>query len=190
MQILHLVGDTVDNALLFDNATTFVGGVITTPDGIFPAAPSGESYMQQEGAGVGWKLVSGALVRPPARALPVLSKDQLSAYANAFQWRHATGGHNVTIGGSPHLFATDNVSLSLMTGKAVRFMQPGAPTSVNWQIASGFVTISAADFAAAADNIADWVQSTFDALGVVLAAITAGTITTAAEVDAATWPTS
>lgn len=108
----------------------------------------------------------------------------LTAYANAKQWKIAVGGHSVTINGAAVFFATDETSFSLITGKAARLQLSGAPASVDWQTGpTTFVTIAAADFIAAAANVADWMQSTWDVLKQVLAAITAGTITTMAQVD-------
>lgn len=117
----------------------------------------------------------------------------LIVYANAKQWALATGGFTVTIAGSPRTFLTDTESQGLMTGKAVRFMQAGAPASTQWQFATGFVTIAAADFLAAATAIADFVQATFDTLNAVMAAINSSQITTREQVDTpppgiAPWP--
>jgi hypothetical protein len=51
-----------------------------------------------------------------------------------------------------------------------------------------FTTIAAADFLTAATTIADFVQSTFNTLATVLSVISAGTITTFAEIHSASWP--
>lgn len=188
MNIQHVTNNVVDNVFLVDDASTLVNGVLTTPDGPFPAPQSGEVYMSQAGAGIGWTL-SGGVLSAPAVTPRVLSKTELAAYANELQWRLATGGHTVSVAGTPRRFATDLTSQALITGKAVRFEQASPPASVAWQFESGFVTISAADFLTAAVAIADWVQSTFDALPAVLAAIASGSITTTAQVDSASWPT-
>ena len=112
------------------------------------------------------------------------------AYANAKQWALATGGHAVTVGGASHVFATDPTSLTMMGGKVARLAQPSPPTSFNWQTPDGsWLVIAAADFPAIAASCADFVQATFDALKIVEAQIAAGTITTTAQVDAASWPT-
>ncbi len=129
----------------------------------------------------------------PATGLTPPTTAQLIAYANAKQWALATGGYTVTltpVGGSATalLWATDPISQALVTGKAVRLQQTGAPTSTVWQFPTGFETLAAADFIAVAMQIADFVQATFTALEPVLAAIAAGTITAAAQIDAAAWP--
>jgi len=125
----------------------------------------------------------------PATGLAVMTTADLAAYANAKQWALATGGHAVTIGGVPHLFATNVESMTLMDGKVSRLSQPNPPASFNWQLDSGFVNIPAAEFVVAATSCADFVQATFDVLFPMLAEIAAGTITTTAQIDAAAWPT-
>lgn len=125
--------------------------------------------------------ITAALSAPPAMAM-------LLAYANAKQWALATGGYTIMVNSAPLVFPSDVVSMGLITGKAARLAQPNPPASFDWQTPTGFVTIAAADFISVATQIADFVQSTFTALAVVFAAIEAGTITTNAEVDAASWP--
>lgn len=112
----------------------------------------------------------------------------LAAYANAKQWDLATGGYTITVNSAPLVFPSDVVSMGLITGKAARLAQPNPPASFDWQTPAGFVTIAATDFIIVATQIADFVQLTFNALAAVFAAIAAGTITTTAEVDAASWP--
>lgn len=131
-----------------------------------------------------WRIVNGA-VTVDLSAL----KPQLVAYANAKQWALATGGYTATIAGAAVRFATSETAQVLIAGKAQRFALPNAPASVAWQTGpTDFVTIAAADFVTAATRIADFVQSTFDALQAVLEAVASGAITTTAEIDAAAWP--
>lgn len=160
-----------------------------------PLDPSGsawnEAALHALGAStVSWPAGQGPVVDPAidltgyAAAATAQAQAALIAYANAKQWKIATGGHSVTIGGSSVRFATDETSYSLMTGKAARLQLSGAPATTNWQIAdTTFVSIATADFIAAAANVADWMQSSWDVLEQVLAAISAGTITTTAAVD-------
>lgn len=128
----------------------------------------------------------------PAEVLALLdtgpSKERLKAYANAEQWRRATGGYTATIDGTSHFFPTDETSYNLMTGKAKRLDQPGAQDPFRWQLPAGYISISVADFRTVAVAIADYMQATFDALEPILDAIDAGTITTFAEIDTASWP--
>jgi hypothetical protein len=124
---------------------------------------------------------------PPTGLTPPTSA-MLNAHANAKQWALATGGYTITVNSVPLFFPTDIVSMALITGKAARLAQPNPPASFAWQMPAGFVTIASADFILVATQIADFVQSTFNTLQVVFAAIAAGTITTTAEIDAAAWP--
>lgn len=124
----------------------------------------------------------------PPTGLTTPTTATLAAYANAKQWALATSGYTITVNSAPLVFPSDVVSMGLITGKAARLAQPNPPVSFDWQTPTGFVTIAAADFISVATQIADFVQSTFTALAVVFAAIEAGTITTTAEVDAASWP--
>ena len=178
----------VHNSLIFDDTAQIQDNTITVQGQPPFPAPEGSTFFEHVGAaGIGWT-VDGSTFVAPVRVDPTWTKDQLFEYANRFQWNLACGGHNVTINGTPYLFPTDDVSVSLMTGKVVRLQLASAPTSVDWQLPSGFVTIASADFIVAAANIADWMQSTFEALKPVLAAIDAGTITTPVQVIAASWP--
>lgn len=137
------------------------------------------------GAQVGWAYASGVFSSPP---VPVPTGAQLIAYANVKQWSLATEGYTTTISGTTITFPTDVVSMGLITGKAARLAQPNPPASFAWQTPNGFVTIAATDFITAATQIADFVQSTFDALQSAFAGILDGTITTTAQVDALSWP--
>ncbi len=120
----------------------------------------------------------------PLTGLTPLTKNDLVTYANAHQWSLAIGGYTI----EGRLWATDVVSHGLITGKSVRLLQPGAPSSIRWQTSMGFETIQTADFLAAAVEIADFVQATFDALNLIVNAIEDGAITTYAEIDKASWP--
>lgn len=140
---------------------------------------------------LGWTYANGVFAAPAA---PAPTQAQLAAYANAKQWALATGGYTITLTpvGAPaaeaFVFATDATSYSLMTGKALRLQQANPPAATNWQFASGFASIATADFIAAAIEVADFMQATWNTLETVLATIAAGTITTMAEVDTAAWP--
>ncbi len=124
---------------------------------------------------------------PPTGLTPP-TQAQLIAYANSTQWGLATGGFTVTIASTACTFKTDDVSTGLITGKAVRLSQLSPPATINWQFVSGYVLITATEFIAAATQIADFVQATFDSLESVLASIASGAITTTAQVDSAAWP--
>lgn len=165
--------------LIFDAAGDVASGGYS-PDGTVPA---GATVCTQEQAQSphDWRLADGAIVAVPGNG-------KLIAYANERQWSLATAGYTVTIGGQRLQFATDPQSQALIAGKAQRFAQQPPLASVDWQFGGQFVTIAAADFVAAAVQVADFVQATFDALRIVLTGIEAGTIATPAEIDAAAWP--
>jgi hypothetical protein len=148
-------------------------------------AVNGPGSIAEDAAALDEALLAAGL---PASGLTDATKAMLLAYANAKQWALATGDYTITVNSAPLVFPSDVVSMGLITGKAARLAQPNPPASFEWQTPTGFVTIAAADFIAVATQIADFVQSTFNALAVVFAAIEAGTITTTAEIDAATWP--
>ena len=124
----------------------------------------------------------------PATSLAAPTQALLAAYANAKQWALATDGFTVTIASMARIFPTDVVSMGLITGKAARVGQPSPPATINWQFSDGFVSITAAEFLAAATQVADFVQATFDALEPILASIADGSTTTTTQVDAAAWP--
>lgn len=153
--------------------------------GVTIDAPANGRFMMQDGAGIGWLLADSALVAP-AEPVAAASPEQLVAYANAAQWRCATGGYQMTIAGDLIPFSTSEVAMNMIAGKVARLGQPGAPVTVNWQIGpTSFQEIAAADFIAASIEIADFVQATFDALPPIFAGIADGTITTTAQIDAA-----
>lgn len=156
--------------------------IVTTDDAAYRAWGGQPTRWPEDGEGAQTNAALQDVLTPYGRFVDPL------AYANAKQWALAVGGYTITISGTPIQFQTDPVSMGLITGKAARLAQPNPPASFDWQTPTGFVTIAAADFLAAATAIADFVQSTFTALAVVQAAIASGQITTIAGVDAAAWP--
>jgi hypothetical protein len=132
-----------------------------------------------------WQAVADAADAPPEQPLPPTIAE-LIGYANYAQWRKATGGCLVSISGESVPFSTSEAAMSLIAGKVSRLQQPNPPASVNWQVGpTTFKSIAAADFISASIEIADFIQSTFDELPAIFAAIAAGTYTTTAEIDAA-----
>ena len=190
MKRFQVIRDNVCvDVLAFDDAAQLDGNAIMVPgEPVFPA-PAGATFMQQDGAGPNWTLTGGVLVEP-VRVEPTRTKDELVEFANRFQWNLACGGHNVTINGNTYLFSTDAISIAMMSAKSARLLRDGAPATVEWQLDTGFVTLTAADLVATGTQIDDWRQTTFDALKPVLDAINAGTITSVAQIKAASWPAS
>ena len=114
----------------------------------------------------------------------------LPTYANTKQWGLATGGYTISFSGGPTVqFDTSADGIGLLNGKMTRLSQPNPPASFNWQTGpTVFTLLTAAQLTGASTKIDDFVQATFDALAVVLAGITGGTITTQAQIDTASWP--
>lgn len=172
-----------------DDATMGDDGTIHIPGDDTPHTPeAGSMFMAQDGAGIGWQLDGRTLVAPQVME-PEQSKPDLVDYANRQQWSLATGGHQVTIGGHDYLFPSDDVTMAMLVGKAMRLQGTNPPATVVWQMVDTFITISKDDFPALLNSMTDWQQSTFDALVPVLAAIDAGTIKTYTQVRNASWPT-
>lgn len=130
-----------------------------------------------------WLFDGEHFVQPTA---DTFSKAQLNAYANLRQWQAATGGHIVVIDGEPTAFSTSEASMSLLAGKTMRLQQPNPPATVKWQVGpTAFRDIPAAEFTAAATEVADFVQGTFDTLEELFGLIADGVVTTPAGIDAA-----
>jgi hypothetical protein len=118
-----------------------------------------------------------------APVAPTVTTDDLTAYAAAKRFAVETGG--IAVDGS-HI-ATDRASQSLITG-AYNYVKENPDATVNFKTPNGFVQLTASQMVVIANAVAAHVQACFAAEGTVDAAINAGTITTTAEIDAATWP--
>lgn len=108
----------------------------------------------------------------------------LPDYARNRSWEIRTGG--AVIGGVP--VRTKDTDIALIAGMALRAktaIENSEAKSFNFDSGAGIVTLDAAQAFAFATAVSDWVQATFDKRAEILAAITAGTITTRAQVDAA-----
>ncbi|WP_316196592.1 DUF4376 domain-containing protein [Bradyrhizobium sp. SZCCHNS3053] len=153
------------------------------PSTPLPGFGDGVIAVQNDLVGRDWTWDGAQLVPPP---VPEPTIGELIAYANVAQWQKATGGFPTNINGQEISFPTSTESLALINGKLSRFQQPNPPTSVLWQVsATEFITISADDFSSLAVSVADFVQSTFDHLQIVLGQILNGTITTKSQIDTA-----
>jgi hypothetical protein len=111
---------------------------------------------------------------------------QLVAYAQAKQNAIATGSIKVNIGtsGAPVYVeaAMDALSLAWLTG-AASIAGGNSSATLTWAQSTGPVTLTAAQTLTIYAAVQTFVQSTFAALGAVIAAINAGTITTTAQID-------
>jgi hypothetical protein len=109
----------------------------------------------------------------------------LISHANLSQMKKALGGVSVQLTDQVIQFSTDPVSMAFVNGKALRIQLPNPPATVNWQVGpTSFVAITSEDFITAAAHVADFIQSTFDALPGLFEKIENGEITTTAEIDA------
>ena len=107
----------------------------------------------------------------------------LYAYAAIKRYAVETGG--IVIDGMRVM--TDRQSQSLITG-AYNYVQANPDVTVKFKTAAGFVELTAAQMTAIANAVGAHVQASFAAEGEVDKQIIAGTITTAAEIDAFAWP--
>ena len=78
----HIAGGIVVNLMTLDPAASVSGGEIILPNGGVIAPPTGESYMAQSGAQIGWTLSGGSLVAPTPSA-PSIPLATLAAEAKA-----------------------------------------------------------------------------------------------------------
>lgn len=109
--------------------------------------------------------------------------EQLKAYATAKRFAVETGG--IVVDGVSIL--TDRES-QRMIADAASYVDRYAVATINFKSASGFVALTAAQIGAIAGAVGAHVQASFSAEMTVDAAIDAGTITTKADIDAASWP--
>jgi hypothetical protein len=122
---------------------------------------------------------------------------QLAAYAQYKQGVIMGGGISVNVGTTA---ATQNVEASTSTASlvllqgAAAMAQASSSATFQWVESTGVtVTLTAAQVLTILTAVTTFMQSTFSVLASVLAAITAGTITTKAQVDTppspiAAWP--
>lgn len=149
-------------------------GDMLHPDIVSTLTPAGAEVA------LGWHYDGDVFSAPP---VPVVTTADLLAYAAMRRWCVETGGVNV----SGTLLATDRESTGIMLGAVVwATMHPAATR--RWKALSGWVTLSAEQIIALGNAVAAHVQAAFDTEDTVVAGITAGTITTMAEIDAAAWP--
>ena len=114
---------------------------------------------------------------------PEAAKAQLMAYANAKQGAIEVGG--VTISGVP-VSTTDGGRIEL--SGAVSLAQLVPDHVFDWVTPTGKVSLTASQVIGVGQAVGLWVQTTYTALGNVIDAIIAGSITTKDQIDAAAWP--
>lgn len=124
-----------------------------------------------------WLFDGATFVQP---AVGAYTKAQLAAYAADARWRKEVGG--IVVSGSP--VATDRQSQSMLAGAHV-YVQANPAATIRWKGTDGFTTLDAAGVTALALAVGNHVQACFAAEAEIDAAITAGLITTLAEIDTA-----
>lgn len=130
----------------------------------------------------GW-LYSGKKFSAPPN--PVVTVAELTSYAAGKRFLLETGGY--TFNG--HSISTDRDSQSKIGNVAVAATVVGSSFSTDWKCSDGtFFTLNQADAIAMATAVMTFVSACFATEASVVAAINAGTTTTTAEIDAASWP--
>jgi ABC-type glycerol-3-phosphate transport system substrate-binding protein len=104
----------------------------------------------------------------------------LPAYAANARWLKETGG--ITVGGAA--ISTDRESQSMING-ARSLVQEKPDAVIMFKAAGGFVSLDAPSVTAIALAVGEHVQACFAKEAEVVAAITAGTITTPQQIDEA-----
>jgi hypothetical protein len=120
---------------------------------------------------------------------PVLSSELLRAYANSLlATKMVDGKLTLTLSGERTLLVSlDSLSRSALGG-IVRQAAVNEAYSTVWSESSGSTTVNATDIEAIDAAVTAHDQALFAAVASIIGAINAGTITTRAEIDAASWP--
>lgn len=125
-----------------------------------------------------------ALAAPDLAPQTVLG---LAAYAQRKQSIVQGGGITVTLESQSVQAYTDAGSMALLQGALV--LAQATPTrTFQWVGETSAATLTATDIETLFTAVSTFIQATFTTLATVLTAITAGTITTGAEIDTAAWP--
>lgn len=112
-------------------------------------------------------------------SIRALTETDLTAYAASKRFKVETGG--ITVSGQT--IDTSRDSQSMITG-AYTYSQAHPSETIKFKAVSGWVELDAATLAAIATAVGAHVQACFAKEASVDAKITAGTITTAAQIDA------
>ena len=184
-----VTGGVCVSTMYFNSAPTLVGGSLSLVGGGMLSPPSGTTYMQQDGAGVGWTLSMGVLSPPASLSVGITpTVNQLVSYATNKAQYWMQQGFTVTVGSNTYQFATDATSLIILNYGTTRLLMASPPSSINWPTVTGPNIISATDFSTASSRTFDFMLATQSALATVLDAIVATTITTYAQIELASWP--
>jgi hypothetical protein len=129
-----------------------------------------------------WPETPSSLVSVVAGWSPEPVPVDLQAYAAAKRYAVETGG--IVLNGMSVM--TDRQSQALITG-AYAYVQANPTVTVSVKTPSGFVNLAAAEVTAVANAVGAHVQASFAAEDAVVQGIAAGTIKTAADIDAFAW---
>ena len=110
-------------------------------------------------------------------------KTALKAYAAARRYAIETGG--ITLNGLA--IPTDRETQSKLSGAVLAFQAGALSGAIDWKTSAGWVQLDQAAVTGLASAVAAHVQRSFSTEKTVSEAVDAGTITTAAEIDAANW---
>lgn len=169
----------VTNVILVDDAATISKkGKRIDWEGDGLDAPDGATFMDVEGAQIGWTVSGNTLVAPPEPEAPPVD---LVAYAADARWRKEVGG--IVIGGIP--VATDDRSKAMIIGARVAAQADPDWTTVWHGTDGGAYPLNAASMLAISNAVEAHVNGTFATFAIVKADIDAGKITATAEIDAA-----
>lgn len=133
-----------------------------------------------DGVVEGWSYTDGVFVQP---VIAPPTQADLMNYAANRRWQIETGG--ITVGGVA--IDTSRDSQAMITG-AYAYSQAHPEEPIKFKAASGWVTLDEPTMAAIATAVGAHVQASFAVEEAVDAAVSAGTITSFAEIDAAAWP--
>lgn len=152
-------------------AITMVDGTVWHDDAALPP----DTALRRDLAE--WTASGGAIT--PYAAPPI----DLYAYAAAKRWAVQSGG--ISVGGVS--VDTGDASRS-MIADAVAYVQAAGGASIAFKATSGWVTLTSGEVVAIGLAVGAHVQACFAAERAIAAAISAGTVTTTAEIDAWAWP--
>lgn len=156
-----------------------VTGVLLAREGWEANFPNG---VESDTANVGDTWDGAQFIPPP---MPAPTADDLMAYASAKRWQVETGG--ISIAGTS--VRTDEKSQAKITGAIQLLAADPTITSIDWEAQPGvWEALDADTMKAIGIAVGRHVQACFTCLKSVQEAITAGTITTFEDIDAAAWP--
>jgi hypothetical protein len=151
---------------------------------LFPANPNFHADVDVRdvstisGVAVGWIVDVDGSIAPYVQPAP--TKAALTTYAANARFIKETSG--IIVAGAA--IATDRDSQAMING-AQAYVTAASVASIAYKTSSGWATLTAAEVLATAVAVGAHVQACFVAESTLDAAITAGTITTTAAIDAA-----